>query len=623
MIDHADADLVYWVGKVQAFTISNRPDVTPRAARTGYRCIGAAGALAQVWLPSWYVDQAESPTRPLAPGGTPGDALTLADITEPLEFNPQGRSNRSVGKWDLATAAETGGVGGVYVHSPGRPDTTPGSGAWTAKQAVDCLLAHYARAYPDAPPITLTGAGALLNYVGSWEVSRRSLFDQLSQIIHPDYGVSLRWTVSAVGEFVATVIDLTTVGAVLDLRTPDVLTWSATMDATGELDLAYWQGPRPRYVHSFAFQALELYEPGRLLLPLVKDWVAGDEGLWDAADAKGKEVEKLAHVWRRWALRCNWRGYQWDGTFPDGGTVPYGRQEVLGEETGVLAGTGPWPNCRASVVFDRTLPLGPGPDWATSGTGAAKVDPTAPEIGGLVWTWDGSAPATGWRVFHFGQQVEVGERDASLTLGRDTADQKANRKAFEFDQDHLYIVTTLAFLHPLPLRVSAKRAAQACEDLPRTGVYYLEAEYYQQVQVIRAITGLDAAGAPVYAEPGRRDAGGDLTTVRDKMRAFRLTPDGSLRWTAKGVAADTLHPPGFRVDQIQFYLDAGGVEGSCVVGGVPVTRVWRSFDFYDLRTEWTADRIAPGFRVPHVAGPGLAPIPIIPPRAGYDFKAGT
>lgn len=574
-----DADAFWW-GLVTGVTAQNQQDKgAPQKARTTYRMAGIGHALAQVYLTSWYESRGSDGADD--GGGAP---TTVADVGTILPFNLDGLPNRSAGNVTLPGGAV------CKVHARGAP-----AEKWSALDAATTILAHLSEAWGGFV-VELSGAGVLLDYTDTWDLRGMSVLEMLNAIISPDRGRTFRLEPNGTGGIAVVIVDLLDAGAEYDLRGDAVRGWTADLAAEQTVDRFYVEGPRPWWLRTVRHTLDDRTLPGAC--PLWRGWTAAQGTAWAAADETRRGQGDLGFVHRRFILQWAWPG---DGRRAGVERLPYARTvDANGQETGALE-AGPaagFPHGRAAWTIDRTIPTGPGKDWSDS---YVQVDPRDEVEGPLVW-WYKAGEALD--PVHYDLQVSVGDDGASVVLGRDGADAETIRAKLA---DGFSILATLSFLHPLPGRVSAVGgvggigAAAPRTDLLRSAFYFASAEYWRQIQVApETIFKLDDAGAWVYAATGRKDRGGDLTEIRDRLARYFLTPAGSVSWTRGDVVTGADAPIcGAVVSGVLVRFQSG--TDAIVTIGAPVTRRAWSFVPGAEATTFHASRIVPGFPTPRIA----------------------
>ena len=572
-----------WYGVIVGASMQAQTlDGVAQDARTTYRFAGVASVLHQAFLPSWW----ESRTSD-GPDDGGGDLSNLADVGSPLPFNGDGRD-------DMGPPAPVPGdpLGeDVPIHARGAPIAR-----WTAGDAVRCILAHVRAAWGFR--VVLDAAGVDLSYDGSWSVVGSPLV-AITSILHPDADRSFRVEVDPVeGGLVIVAVDLSSLGDVVDLTDDSVTAWDIDRDGADTVDRLYVEGPRPWWVATIGHQYDE-----RGALPggsaLWRGWAQQQETDFGGLLPEDLDQNALGYVWRRLVLRWNWQGMGFAGFGAP--RVPYVRAvDAQGQETGELEFGAPasaYPHARAAWTINRTMPLGPGKDWVES---TAFVEARDDQEGPLVF-WH--KPGERWEFAHFDYQIRVTDDNAGVIVGRTGEEAEAIRQRLV--DDDFRLAATLSFLHPFAYRVSAVAAVAPRDDLIRSGGVFVHGEHWQRTDVAAdTVYDINDDGDPVFADPGRKDTGGDLVDVRERLRRYRMTPAGAVSWVVDGIEAEW--DLGFVVSGATVRPTAGGsaVDVTLPIDAPIARRSW-SLRPGEEATTYAASRVAPGVMTPFIAAAGL------------------
>jgi hypothetical protein len=526
--------------------------------------------MAQLWPPLWLEAQEGSTAD------QEGAALAgFANVDAPLPFNLEGAGNSSTG-----TFSPNGEMPGIWLHARGKLDL---AGVWTGQSAWLNIKAQYLNAYPTMPALamSISDQATMALWGDRYVRNQGSLLDQVAQLINPDIGYTFRIVADSVANTITvSLVELNAAGVPIDLTTEAAAyQWSMRLDGMQTVDRWYVDAGRRTYLATLKVAAAA--DSGRM----VKGWTSAQETAWDAAVNKDKQ--DITQVWRRWTLRHDWAGETFNSQ-----QIPYTRTvDLSAQETGELETTGPvedYPNGPTSWWVERTIPTGPGKDWVAGGSSAAKASPQLQRDGPLLWWVKSGEP---WDPLHYDLQVTVGDKYASLMLGRDAADGATIRDRFA---DGWTIYATLSMVHPKSYRVSAREATEPRTDMPRTGFTFLPTGQVARIDVQPdTVIRLDDTGQPEYADDGRKDRGANLTTVREAFRKWYTTPDGGATWSRQDV--DLMTPdPGTIVATLDVVIRSGTPPTEATVNlGSPVSRRVVRWDRYDPSVTWTASRIAP------------------------------
>lgn len=494
--------------------------------------------------------------------GSDGASPIVCDPGDMLGFNCETAGDRSI-------LAQTVGSASTYVHDrrdPGNP--------WTARTAVDLLLA--ARAVQGGPPWALSGQTDALQYIETWETPGLTYLQRINRILAPRRGIVVRPIVRDHIPYlhVTTTSPVTlTTGAYtlpasvdqasVDLRGQPFRTVTRFhTDARAQLDILDLEGCRPWICRSLVY----LTAGGG---DLIADWTPAEEALWLAADAWGRTVPSLAHVFRRYRLNGTPPTAWIDNVRSTTTSDTYGVSGEDGTQTSDIA-QGIAAN---SLRFTKLLPLYEGLDYTTSiPTASAGADYQKPKV----FFRNGG---TYIDVSHL-WPIEVLKDEPAILLG-ETADD-ANQMRLALVENGWDLVVTIGITAPLPLRVRWRRdpANWPRTDSPRQRSYPIDAE-------LRTL----AAGT-VLAEGTATATGGTILDERTRMRQALVLmrpwmefAEIDLRWIESGLAdvVDGFHPGVYVPSLI-------GADGTDTIGQV-ITR--RSWDFTEegLQTDYSTARI--------------------------------
>ena len=562
-----------WVGVIVGCGAEARRDPKTGAGWGGqavYQFAGVAHAMAQLWAPRWL--EARQATTSEQEGASVGG---FADTSAPLSFNLEGAGNAS-----SATFAPNGEAPPIQLHARGMLDIAE---TFTGDVAFRVLRAQFLKAYPTMPALVMSAPdlATMSGWTDRYVRNQGSLLDMVAQLIGPDMGYTFRLVADSVADTITVqLVDLAAAGATYDLTTEDAaIEWSMRLDAMQTVDRWYVDAGRRTYLATL--KAAAAVDDGRL----VKGWTLAQEAAWDAATNRDKL--DITQVWRRWTLRHDWAGETFNSN-----QVPYTRDvDGGGQETGELETLAPtpedYPDGPTAWKVERTIPTGPGKDWTAGGPSAAKAAPQTQRDGPLFWFVKAGQP---WEPLHYDLQVTVGDKYASIMLGRNAADGATIKAKFTAGY---FIYGTLSMIHPKSYRASALQA-EARTDMPRTGVTTLPSGQVARIDVQPdTVIRLDDAGQPQYANPGRKDRGASVSVVRDRFRRWYQTPDGGATWKRNDV--DVMTPnPGDVVAALDVIIQSGTPPTTATVAiGSPVARRIVQWDRYDPSVTWTASRIAP------------------------------
>jgi len=573
---------IRWVGVVAGVRSSARRDPAQGVgwgAETVYRFAGLAHVLDRLHPTAWMEDVDTSLSSVMTFQGATGTAGDFADIGEPPPYNAEGKPNRGVTdvQLDAAPAPE------VKLHARG---LGTGAGIWSALEAGRNAIAQVRRSWPSLPRIVLdepVPLSPILDYVGTWDVARKSLLGMLAVILAPvhkrTFRLSVDWAFSPDPAIVVTPVDLSATGTAIDLTGEEIADWTCDFDASTQLDAWYLDAGQRAYLQTVEFVW------GSTTVGGVRAWSAAEETAWDTASTAERESLKLAHVARRFVLEPVWAGTGYLG----GDAIPYTRQVDggTGEETGELAAATDYPSALLGWKLDHSLPLGEGQDWAAAYPGP-ELPSGSPVAGPLVFYRKSGSPL---EAVHTQLQVAVLDDAAGIEVGRNAAEALTIQAKME--ASGYVLVATLSFLHPLSWRVSALETAPRT-DAPRVGFTYLPSDAFRRVDAMAsAVVGTTSAGAAVHATAGRRDGDGSLTALREQFREWYTSPDGSAEWRRRDVAVLT-PDPGTMVASVTVTVATGPplVQPTVAVGS-PVARRVQSWDLLAPGVTWSASRIVP------------------------------
>lgn len=501
-------DVPRFHGKVSGRSVQGSDQ--EQSATVTYEFTGIAGAFDQMAIVRWFEWSGD---------GTPW--LTGSDlVTDPgdvLPFN-------GIISGDSTTDEKTIAVGvTAKIHARGQP------GVQSNRLEMLQSLLKYARAmWPYGPLLAVGGQTSLLSNLRTSVDPRGLTFLQaLAAIVDPNDGVTWRFDVS--GSTVTILIRSTNSdnpGAqAVDLTSPEVSEWATGVDETNRAERIYVAAPRPQWCSSFAYLS---NKTGQFL----GGWADADVATWTARTGEAKDAPDTAMVYRRFILDPQWDG----GTDTSPARVlPFTRQtDATGQETGELLPGEPWPNARVAVQLLRTLPIGKGRDWSAA---YGKINTGDEQEGPLAFAVKGST----WIPLHFQMQVQIGDDQASVILGRDWNDAVLIKQYL--DDDHR-LVFTLGWQHPRPWRVSWVRDdglgnVVTTVDLPRSVLITRTDEALQQILMDSGtVVGLNSSGAPLYGDnnAGRIDGNDSLALVRLKLRFAEIdgVPTGSCSYQRSG-----------------------------------------------------------------------------------------
>lgn len=531
-------------------------------------CAGLLHALSQVYLVRWY-DQSQDATAAQGP----------ADPGEVLPFNGEAGGDASSNANDAEVFSRgTATIDGqaVVIHdrrrkSPGTGDAYPAK--WTAHQAIKTLLVAYASQYPDSIPISLDGQTDALDYEGSWDLTNRSLAEQICTIINPRHGVTFRLLVTDDGTGWRILV-LSTVGSavaidggpsipattyqhdLLDLTTASQ--YEVSRDREAQVDRLYVSGDFPwlgmTLSMSLAYPAVS---------QLAKGWTEDDETAWDAADSNARNSGRLANVWRRYVLAPGWDGSAWIapastdspayGTISEPAAFASIRRVATSAthgtegETGRVDSGGARPQS-ATVRLTRYLPVSHQVAGSPVPSGGTNVEPGVSGMEPPLVAYDPSTRAYEdlggtWR-------ITIDDTGGAVTLGDDATDAEAIRTYLDAGKT---IATSLGVLGQVPWRVSWRRAAT---DQPRTLPRSLILPYPDQgyrLTVENTLVGLTSStepkrygstdqitGSPKGTDVGFQAPGGAarLVPILGVHRLWHEPSLSAITWRQDGVIAD-------------------------------------------------------------------------------------
>lgn len=610
--DYPTTKTVEWVGVILNAQAHGRRDPSTGVkwgTKTTYQFAGSAAVLARLYPTEWRGTRQGGEDF----GGPSGvGADTAQAVCGYMDFNAEGGKDRgnTVVQVDAATTVDGVAMPEVYLHGTG---VGPMGARWKAREALRTFLAICRKNLGDKLPIVIpTSYDALMVYEETWSVGGQSVLDFIAQVLNPSVKRTFRLEticgeagVSGTGFIRVVPIDLDATGTEIDVSTNASSTWEASIDGTQTADRWYLDaGPR-EYIATVDFDAASA-EDG------TKGWTAADAIIWDGRTGIGKVDSKILAVWSRYVMRRDWVLLTAIGP-----RIPSVRQVTLDEETGELSGNQPiYPDgVYGGLRISRTLPFGPGADFAASST--KPISPKTPVTGPMVWWLKG----TEYTLAHEDYQVQVEAEMAGITLGRGGSDQEKIKAKLA---DASIIRATLSFIHFLSWRVSKKSGAtQPRTDAPRLTMSQLRPAR-RRVDIIQdTVVGLTDSTTPVLAAAGRKDDGPDLAGFGDAFRKWFLTDTGSLVWTAPSV--DSLTPiAGTILSQAKVTVTAGPppTVGTIALGGIPVSQRRISWDRYNPGVTWSASRIMPsitmGGKGAVVAQNGNAPV-----KASPGAKTGT
>ncbi len=553
-----------FIGKVVARSIAGGARTN---AKVEYHFTGLAGALDQISIPYWWE--------------WGGDNLTwLAGVNQVvnpgdvLPFNGLVTGDRSDVVKTLPNATT------AFMPARGVPGTQ-----FNALNALDTLLKFARQAWPYGPTWSIGGqSAALANIKVTVNPRGMSLLEAIAAVISLDKDMTFRLEHSGTNvELVIRSVDTDNEGAApIDLTPTEFLDFETGIDEANRLDRFHLTGPRDQWVSTFSFKDLA----GDAIK---RGWDNTAHTTWGTATGDERDAPAVAMVYRRFILDPSWQG----GTDRTPGRVlPYLRQlDALGQENGFLTAGGTWPNARVAVQFQRVLPIGKGRNWGTVYT---KINPHDESEGPLVFAVKSST----WIPIHNDMQVQIGDDQASIILGRDRTDAETIKAYLD---DGYRIVFTLGWIHPMPWRVSWIResppaTAYSPIDLPRSAMFERQDEALQRIFMdTDVVVGLDAAGAPIYGDvnAGRIDGGDSLALERIRGRLAKIHGEaaGTVSFTRAGL--DVTDPlPGDLVTDATVPISA--VLNATETVNAIVAR--RSFNFTRGQTAvaWTGSRLIGG-----------------------------
>lgn len=533
-------------------------------------CAGLLHALSQVYLVRWY-DQAQVATvNPANPAADPGEVL-------PFNAEPGGDASSNAADAEVfsrGTATINGNA--VVIHdrrrkSPGTGDAYPAK--WTARQSIITLLVAYSDQYPDAIPISLDGQTSALDYEGSWDLTNRSMAEQLCAIINPRFGVTFRLLVDNEGTGWRIVV-LTTVGtavnitggptipattyqhALLDLT--EASQYEVSRDREAQVDRLYISGDFP-----WLGMTLAMTTAYPAVSQLAKGWTAADETAWDAADANSRNAGRLANVWRRFALSESWDGSAWiapsaadtdeEGTksaiaaFASIRRATTSADHGVDGETGLVDAGGARPQS-ATVRLTRYLPVSHQVAGSPVPTGGTQPEPGVSGMEPPLIAYD---PAT--RIYEDkagAWRMTIDDTGGAITLGDDSLDAVSIKAYLDAGKT---IATSLGVLGQVPWRVSWRRAAtDQPRTLPRSLILPFPDQGYR-LTVENTLVGLTSTtepkrygstdqhtGSPKGTDVGFQAPGGAarLVPILGVHRLWHEPTIAAITWRQDGVIAD-------------------------------------------------------------------------------------
>jgi hypothetical protein len=535
---------------------------------------------------------------------------------------------------------------------------------WTARDLAETLLDSLEATYVGGPKWTLGGQIAALSYMlQPMDLRGRTALEMLGEIISPRNGVVFRLEIDAsTGAGVVRVcstrrtaiteVDLDidipasdrilvtnnpTTGApqsLLDLDRPDTPAAEVSTDRSAEVDLLHIEGGKPWLMATLAFkdEATDLDK-----YSLKKGWTDEEETAWTAATTEQRNDPSLAHVWRRFMLRDEYKGTGYFHTASNRvaqvtrTTVTDARLGTDGEN-GKVTGTisdKTLPKGR-NYRFTRDLPIWNGKDWKATIVTSAVVENGRFDYQvrtPMAWTRD---DALAYRSLSETMRLSVDDDTPSVVFGHGAEDAETIRTLVSAKAGKLELLITVGIVAPQPWRVSWRRdpATRPC-DLTRSLTIRHPDVHWRGV-VSGSMIGIKADGTAQQVDTGGEDVallGFGLPNAPETARLVALlriarlwydAPSKSITWTQEGVVDGTVGTaPGSLVGDVRLRLDKGRVLTE-TVNAVVTGRRW-SFARGNLQTTWQAERL----KIDGTLRIAQAAPAIVPMQVPLGINAGT